>query len=673
MDELVGIDVGGTFTDFVYLRGRHLIVHKQPTSSHNPSQAIGHSLDKLGVGAKAAIIHGTTTATNALLERRGARTALLTTEGFRDVLVLGRQNRPQLYRLTQKRPPSLVPEERRFVARERLTSDGAALIPLREEQLHEIARQLRDCGAESLAVVFLFSFLNDTHERRAAEVLQELLPELKISLSVDILPEYREYERTATTVINAYVQPRVGRYLEHLAAALGERPVWVMQSNGGTVDMPLAAKQPARLVLSGPAGGVVGAFTVSQDAFQTKKPQILTIDMGGTSTDVALCHGAIPRTAENTVGDLPLRLPSTHIHTVGAGGGSIARVDTGGVLRVGPKSAGALPGPICYGKGGTEVTVTDANLVLGRLDPDHFEAGGTLATQTAYEALARLGSLLERGPEAAALGVIRVANATMERALRRVSVEQGHDPRDYTLVSFGGAGPLHACELAEALGVRRILVPRHPGVLSAVGLLMANITYDASCAVLQPMATLMPHPQPLTQSVASLGRQVSAALSGEAHITAALDLRYQGQSYELEVPLRLPVSPQHLRTCAEGFHRAHLQRYGYSAPHRPVQCVTVRVQGTLPGAKPALPRAPEADRPVSEARTGNRNVWLSRSGAQEVPCYSRQRLMAKHAFAGPALVFQYDSTALVAAGWHAKVDEQLNIVLHHDAFADAAH
>jgi len=544
-----------------------------------------------------------------------------------------------------------------------MAADGTVLVPMDEAQLHAIAEDLKVCNAESLAIVFLFSFLNDAHERKAHQILRTLLPSVRFSLSVDILPEYREYERTATTVINAYVQPLVGRYLDRLIHVTGKRPVWVMQSNGGTISTPQAAQQPARLVLSGPAGGVVGAFKIAQKALETTTPHILTLDMGGTSTDVALCPGAIPRTAENTIGDLPLRLPSTHIHTVGAGGGSISHMDAGGALRVGPKSAGAEPGPICYGKGGTAVTVTDANLILGRLDGERFASDSLASVRNVRKALKRLG----RSPEEAAWGVIRVANATMERALRRVSVEQGYDPRSYALVPFGGAGPLHACELAETLDIKKIVAPRYPGVLSALGLLMADITHDVSHAMVHPLAALIEDPASLKSVVSSLNQQVAEALKGEPRLTATLDLRYQGQSYEIEVPLGLPVNKQHLEACAEAFHEAHQKRYGYNTPNQPIQCVAVRIHGSLPGQRPTLPEMSQTKRLVTDAQTGTRNVWLGNTGPQEIVCYDRERLEPGHRFAGPALVFQYESTLLVTAGWQGYVDRYLNVILQYDA------
>ncbi|MEM9666201.1 MAG: hydantoinase/oxoprolinase family protein, partial [Bacteroidota bacterium] len=416
----IGIDVGGTFTDVAWLRDGAVVVHKVPTTPDDQSRAILTALDTLGVAVTTPVVHGMTVATNALLERRGARTALITTKGFADVLVLGRQHRPALYAFTQMRPAPLVPTERRFEVTERLDVGGAVVTPLEPAQAKALVEPLRAARAESVAVVLLHSYQHPAHEQAIAEALRRHLPGVDLSLSSELLPEHREYERTATTTINAYVQPLVARYLARLEEALHPRSLRIMQSNGGVAEAAQAAQQAARLVLSGPAGGVVGAFRVAQQALADDAPSVLTFDMGGTSTDVALCPGAIPRTAEGSIADLPLRLPSTDIHTVGAGGGSIARVDAGGVLRVGPESAGALPGPACYGHGGTAPTVTDANVVLGRLDPDGFLDGCPDALRldpaAARAALKPLAKALDRSVEAAALGVLRVANAAMERA-----------------------------------------------------------------------------------------------------------------------------------------------------------------------------------------------------------------------------------------------------------------
>ena len=668
---LVGIDVGGTFTDFVVLQDGRLRIHKVPTTPDDQSRAIVAGLQALNIAA-AEIVHGMTVATNALLERRGARTALLTTAGFGDVLVIGRQNRPHIYALHQTRPPALVDDAWRLEATERVDHTGAVLTPLDEDGLDRIIDQVAAGAIESLAVVFLFAFRNPAHEEQAAARIRARLPELPLSLSSQVLPEYREFERTSTTVINAYVQPLVARYLQRLEAALPDASVRIMQSNGGAIGLHQAADQAARVVLSGPAGGVVGAFGLAQQATDDPAPKVLTFDMGGTSTDVALCPGAIPTTAESTITDLPLRLPVIDIHTVGAGGGSIAYVDAGGALHVGPRSAGAVPGPVCYGRGGTEPTVTDANLVLGRLDPDGF-LGGRGAVQldkdAAHAALHALGLQLGLSAQEAALGVVRVANATMERALRRVSVERGHDPRQFALIPFGGAGPLHACALADALAIRSILLPPMPGVLSAFGMLVADVVNDAAQTVLETVATLRADPALLTTIYESLAVRVTAVLAEEGIATptvdALLDMRYRGQSYELTVPLPLPVDAAALSDAEAAFHAAHAQRYGYAMPDETVEAVTLRVRGVGPGANPQLPRFEHVGPDATGAHIGDKPVWFDDTGAVATPCYDRARLQPGNRFAGPAVIVQFHTTTVVAPGWSARVDAMGNVWLRH--------
>ncbi len=673
---LVGVDVGGTFTDFVVLQDGRFRVHKRATTPQDQSRAIVAGLEELAI-SRAEIVHGTTVATNALLERRGASTALLTTQGFADVLVIGRQNRPALYRLHQARPPELVADPWRLEVPERVGADGSVLLPLDEDAVRALARQLAQDpeGPESLAVVLLFSFLNPAHEQRVGAILREHLPDRFISLSSEILPEYREYERTATTVINAYVQPLVARYLARLTGALPHSRVRVMQSNGGVIGVDQAGHQAARLVLSGPAGGVVGAFALAQQATGQDTPHVITLDMGGTSTDVALCPGAVERTAESEIAGLPLRLPIIDIHTVGAGGGSLAYVDSGGSLRVGPQSAGAVPGPACYGRGGTQPTVTDANLVLGRLAPDQFLGGRghiSLDPGAARAVLASLGQALGGlSPEEAALGVVRVANATMERALRRVSVERGHDPREFILVPFGGAGPLHACELADALQVRRILVPPHPGVLSALGLLMADVAHEISHAVLASASTLTGEPRPLQALADRLVAGVRAVLAREGipepRLEAALDMRYRGQSYELTVPVALPLTGPGLATAVADFHPTHARRYGYAMPQEPVEIVALRVRGIGPGARPRFrPEPLGSPTPPAEALLATRPVWFHPAGPTETRGYRREALQPGNRFPGPAVVFQFDTTILVAPGWNAHVDAWRNLWLERE-------
>jgi N-methylhydantoinase A len=687
---LVGIDVGGTFTDFVALIDGQLRIHKTSTTPDDQSRGIVAGLRALGI-EQAEIVHGMTVATNALLERRGAKTALLTTAGFADVLVIGRQNRPHLYRLSQVRSPSLAPAGLRLEVVERLDAQGDVLQPLDESAFDQLAAHLREAGAESLAIVFLFSFRNPAHEQRAAALLRTRLPDLPLSLSSEILPEYREYERTATTVINAYVQPLVAHYLTRLAEALPTSSIRIMQSNGGAIGLAQAAGQAARLVLSGPAGGVVGAFELARQTIldlrlpilaggdmassnpnsKTQNPKLITFDMGGTSTDVALCPGRIPTTAESMIAGLPLRLPVIDIHTVGAGGGSIAFVDAGGGLRVGPRSAGAVPGPVCYGRGGVEPTVTDANLVLGRLDAAGFLGGRgevTLDAAAARQALSDLGRQLGLTAEAAALGVVRVVNAVMERALRRVSVERGFDPRGFVLLPFGGAGPLHACDLAEALGIRRILVPPFPGVLSAYGMLVADIVHDASQSILRTAAELLADIAPLRQAQAALERRVRTVLAAEhvatPAISAALDIRYRGQSYELTVDLALPLTAASLRQAVADFHTLHEQRYGYAMRDETVQIVTLRVRGSGPGANPVLPSKPMTESDAVSARLADKPVWFAADGPMLIACYDRERLRPGHRFTGPAIVLQFDATTVIQPGWAAGMDGYQNLWLY---------
>ena len=697
---LVGIDVGGTFTDFVVWRNGQLTIHKTPTTPGDQSQAILSGLHEIGLlpddsepGDPLVIVHGMTVATNALLERSGARTALLTTAGFGDVLAIGRQNRPYLYRLHQERPPALVADAHRLEVAERLDHHGAVLTPLDEVAVSALAATLQAEAIESLAIVFLFSYRNPAHEQRAADLLRRALPEIPLSLSSEILPEYREFERTSTTVINAYVQPLVARYLARLERALAPEaampggdapPVRIMQSNGGVIGLHQAAEQAARVVLSGPAGGVVGAFAVAEQALALQSAahqraeaggpaavRLITFDMGGTSTDVALCPGTIPTTAESTITDLPLRLPVIDIHTVGAGGGSIAFVDTGGALQVGPQSAGAVPGPACYGRGGMQPTVTDANLVLGRLDAGGFLGGSgqvRLDEAAARRVVSDLGAQLGLDVAATALGIVRVANATMERALRRVSVERGHDPRAFTLLPFGGAGPLHACDLAASLGIARILCPPIPGVLSAYGMLMADVTSETSAALLAPATDLARDQSPLAGVLAEMEARVLDVLAREdvagRSLHAAVDMRYRGQSYELTVSLALPLSAEAVTQAAAGFHAMHAQRYGYAMEHETVEVVTVRLRASAPGARPALPvHAPAETVDLTPAPLRSKPVWFEANGPLDTPCYARSALRPGQHLAGPAIILQYDTTVVVAPGWVVEVDPALNLWL----------
>ncbi|MFN2223824.1 MAG: hydantoinase/oxoprolinase family protein, partial [Candidatus Promineifilaceae bacterium] len=550
--------------------------------------------------------------------------------------------------------------------------------PLDEADLARAIDSLLSEGVESVAVCLLFSFLYPQHERRIAQVIRDRLAaagqpgRIHVSLSSDILPEYREYERTATTVINAYVAPTMAGYLGRLEGEVKPRPLAVMQSNGGIISAARAGREAARTVLSGPAGGVVGAMHVARLA---GLEEIITFDMGGTSTDVALCPGELPATIEGHIAGLPLRLPIIDIHTVGAGGGSLASVDPGGALRVGPRSAGAAPGPACYGKtdgggvpDGQRTTVTDANLVLGRLDADRF-LGGTMSLNAAAarRVMSKLAALIgAQSVEQAAWGVVRVANANIERAIRRISVERGYDPRSFTLVAFGGAGPLHACELAAEMAIPRVLIPPSPGVLSALGMLVARPSRDYSLTVMRQLQPGVDEGASwLNEQYAALAIQAEAEMAAEGyrrdnlHMDQRLDMRYQGQSHELTVAI---APGQGEAEMAFAFHRAHAERYGFSWPDKPVQIVNLRLAVEVQETAPALPRLVPGGEDSRPALIGREPAWF---GAQAMVSnlYDRAKLAAGNRFRGPAIVFQYDTTSVAPPDWEALVDDYGNLIL----------
>ncbi|MBI2886950.1 MAG: hydantoinase/oxoprolinase family protein [Chloroflexi bacterium] len=659
----LGVDIGGTFTDFVLVSGSRLTIHKVPSTPADHAEAFLAGLRELGDAAQGeAIVHGTTVATNALLERRGARTALVTTRGFRDVLAIGRQTRPALYALEPRRPAPLVPRELRFEVDERVDHQGRVLQPLDTASLGGILQALRQQGVESVAVCLLFSFLHPEHERQVAEVLRAA--GFSVSPSYLVLPEFREYERTSATVVNAYVSPIMERYLDHLEQQLPAQggPLRVMQSNGGIITAGAAKAAAARTVLSGPAAGVVGAAYVGGLAGFM---DIISFDMGGTSTDVALVPGRLRETTEAEVGGVPIRLPMLDIHTVGAGGGSIARLDAGGALRVGPQSAGAEPGPVCYGRG-DQVTVTDAHLALGRLHPQQFLAGQMpLDEARARSFLSALGQQMGLSAEEAAWGVLRVANTSMEKAIRVITVERGVDPRHFTLVAFGGAGPLHACELSEGLGIPRVLVPRYPGVLSSLGMLAADVMKDYSQTVMWtvPSAVDEGFVRQIAMGFRSLAARGWEEMTAEsfdrqtAQVLTALDMRYLGQSYELVVPFDA-ISTADL---TGRFHAAHRERFGYSMPGEPIEIVNLRLKmlGRVP--RPVLPREEPGPEDAAPAMMGQRAVWFR--GKTQATVYDRKRLRAGNLLAGPAIVVQMDATTALPPGWRGRVDTVGNLIL----------
>jgi N-methylhydantoinase A len=645
----LGVDVGGTFTDLVALVEGGLITAKVPTTSRNQARGVVAALEVVqpALGRVASFAHGSTVATNALLERRGARTALVTTEGFRDVIEIGRQNRPALYDLTRDRPPPLVPRELRFTVTERMGPDGV-LVPLDEESVRAAVAACREAGVEAVAVCLLFGFLHPEHEQRVGQALRRALPDARISLSSEVLPEFREYERCSTTVCNSYLAPRLGAYLERLAdevVALGLPSPLVMQSSGGATEIRTAAARAASCLLSGPAGGVVGAAWVAGlSGFQ----DLLTFDMGGTSTDVAsVLGGAVQTTTESVVAGVPVRLPMVDVHTVSAGGGSVAWVDAGGALRVGPRSAGADPGPAAYGRGGEEPTVTDANLYLGYL-PDGAELGGEVRLDRgrAEAALGRIGARLGLDVEETARGIIRVADAEMIRALRVISVERGLDPRELTLVAFGGAGGLHACSLAEELEIGRTLVPRAAGVLSALGLAIADVRHDQVSPLLAELGTV--DGTAVEARFAELEADARGRLAEDRRLSLArlADLRYQGQSFELT------VEAEDLEALPARFHAEHERRYGYRMDDEAVELVILRLVATVPRAKPDLSEAP----PRREQRPTRRRARLD-DGWQEIDVHDRAALGLGSELQGPAVVEFAESTLLVRPGWRATVDE----------------
>jgi N-methylhydantoinase A len=658
----VGVDTGGTFTDFVYETGGHFEVFKLPSTPSDPSLAIREGLQqvsaKTGIELKSiGVVHGTTVGTNALLQRRGARTALITTKGFEDLLAIGRQARPELYNLNAVRPPALVPGDLRFGVRERVSANGEVLEPLDENELTWLVARLQKQKIESIAICLLFSFVHPEHERLIARAVSSL--NLPISISHVILPEYREFERASTVAINAYLQPLMGNYLRLLEMKTPR--LRVMQSSGGSISASMAAAEPVRTILSGPAGGVVGALRTARAAGFEK---IITFDMGGTSTDVALCErDGVRMTNEALVAGLPVAVPVMDIHTVGAGGGSIARVDEGGSLRVGPESAGADPGPASYGRG-LLPTVTDAHLVLG-----HFGGAGLLGGEfvldeaRARKAIAALAEELSKAARrkinvlGAAQGILSVANTNMERALRRISVERGYDPRDFTLLPFGGAGGLHAVELARALRIPRIILPNSAGALSAIGVLAADVVKNQSQTLMFELAAGIE--KKLATAFHEMERAAADVLRSEGFPAAkqrherSLALRYKGQSFELEIK-------QTTGNIAAHFHRAHVERYGYAQTAN-IEVVSARVRSLGIVEKLRERQTPGARKTMPKRR---KNVAAYLEGKKlSVAVYDRETLPARAKLRAPCIVTEYSATTLIPPGATAAIDRYGNLII----------
>ncbi|MGA9308044.1 MAG: hydantoinase/oxoprolinase family protein [Candidatus Sulfotelmatobacter sp.] len=685
----VAIDTGGTFTDCVWIDRGRLRMLKVFSTPADPSQAIVEALRKINHQGELVILHGTTVGTNTLLERKGARTALVITAGFEDAIEIGRQARPKLYDFFFDRIEPLVPPDLRFGIEERTASDGKILTQPSAADLESLASHVKAKQPNSIAISLLFSFANSRNEQAVAEALGPL--GVPLSISHQILPEFREYERTSTVVINAYLQPVMQRYFENLEqrlsrveqrfsaaakqskiigalAAKGPQRaprIFVMQSSGGITPLQSAATEPVRTVLSGPAGGVVGAATSARSCgFE----HIIAFDMGGTSTDVSLVEGAITTASHAEVAGLPIGVPMLDIHTVGAGGGSLARFDAAGVLRVGPESAGADPGPICYGRG-TQPTVTDANLLLGRLRPARFLGGDFTLDLDRTRRVTREWLKQQRTTltiEKFAAGVIRVVNATMEKAIRVVSIERGRDPRDYALVAFGGAGGLHACALAEALSIPHVIVPALPGALSALGILVSDVVKDYSRTVLWRVSGKLPTPQ-LNREFSALQKQAAKdfqneAWQGRVHYQQTVDLRYRGQGYELNLP--------YTKDLLKKFEQEHHRRYGYAHPTREAELVTLRLRavvkssrseakiarvGTAAFGRPSRAKLGSPSTPKAPVQFGSKKL--------ATPIHSRDSLTLGKTYQGPAIITEYSATTVIPPNKRFHLDPAANLIV----------
>lgn len=651
----VGIDTGGTFTDVVFVEGGEWKVVKVPSTPHNPAEAVLEGLKRVNLSGR-RIVHGTTVATNALLERKGAKTALITNRGFEDVLEIGRQNRDRLYDLHYRRPPPLVPADLRFGVKGRLNHRGEILEEIDPEEIRNLAEVLKGKGVESVAVCLLHSYANPIHEQEIGKILKETL-NIHVSLSSEILPEFREYERTSTTVVNAFVSPKMSAYIGYLEDKLPEGDsLSVMQSNGGIISPSTAKREAVRTILSGPAGGVVSALHLGK---LIGRENLITFDMGGTSTDVSLIEGTPTLTTETNVNGSPIKVPMIDIHTIGAGGGSVAWIDEGGILRVGPKSAGSYPGPVCYGRGGKEITVTDANLYLGRLPSDHFLGGEMdLHPSLLEEPLKRLSEDLSSTPMETALAILEVANSNMERALRRVSVQRGYDPSRFSLITYGGAGGLHAVFLARSLNIPEVIVPPNPGIFSAMGMILADLVKDYSVTVM--LRSDSTQPKTIGDLFSSMVDKALGELEEEGfppdrvRIEKIMDMRYVGQSYEISVPYE--------EDYISAFHRLHEKTYGYKHD-REVEIVNLRVRAIGLVEKPELPAFKEKDKEdSSHALLG---VIKTAFGGEfiETKIYSREKLRWNNRIEGGAIVVEYSSTTLIPPGSTAHVDRFGNLII----------
>ena len=680
---VVGVDIGGTFTDLMLYdaetQATH--VHKVRSTPDDPGRAMVSGIlelcDQAGVshGDIDAIFHGTTIATNAVLQHQGAVAGLVTTKGFRDVVHIGRHQRPQNYSIMQDIPwqsrPFVKRRHRKVVTERVAPPAGDVLEPLDEEEVRQVARELRDGKVEAVAVCFIFSYLNPEHERRAAAIVREELPDAFVTESAAISPQFREFERFTTACMNAFVGPRVGRYLDQLEDALAAQGIpgelHVMMSNGGLASSGSAADRPVTLLLSGPAAGILGGLWAGELA---GRERLITFDMGGTSADIGIVteRGVTEASARDTwVAGYPLLVPMLDVHTIGAGGGSVAHVDESGAFRVGPRSAGAVPGPACYGLGGDEATITDANVVLGRIDPDRFLGGEIqLDRALAVEAVERVAAQAGLDVLEAAEGIVTLANANMARAIRSRTIQKGHDPREFTLVAFGGAGPLHAAEVAESLSIPEVLVPAYPGITSATGLLTGDLKYDQMRTVFMVEGAI--DAELIDTELAELAAELRARLGADGiadadiAVRAGLDCRYVGQGYELRVAL---ANGRFSDDSLTEFHRLHEQEYGH-AFQDPIEVVNLRVSAV--GKREKVGRPPMPSGSLDEALVGEGEGVFRQAGqlaTLTTRSYERWQLPPDEPLAGPAVIFQRDTTVLVPPGWTARADTSANLLMTH--------
>lgn len=662
----LGIDTGGTFTDFVLQSASGLKTYKLPTTPDDPCRAIlqgiAHFFGRtLPPGLE--IIHGSTVATNAFLERQGAKTLLVTTDGFQDVLIIGRQNRPRLYDFNVTRPLEIIPRARITGVKERILFDGTVLRRLGKTVGRRLTRICREQQIESVAVCLLHSYANNIHEQIIKQELAGL--SIPVTLSSEILPEFREYERLTTTLINAYLGPVISTYLKKLKKQLPDVSLHIQQSNGGILPVDNIEKHSINTILSGPAGGVHGAHQLAR---QMDRDRIITFDMGGTSTDVSLCDGRPTLTRDHKIDGYPIRIEVMDIHTVGAGGGSLAHMDSGGLLKVGPASAGARPGPVCYGQGGTELTVTDANLFLGRLQP-HYFMGGSMGLQKkkVETAMKKKAAQLGLEPVAAALGIIRIVNASMVKAIRAVSLEKGHDPKEFSLVAFGGAAGLHCCELAGELAIQETIIPARAGILSAQGMVFAEPTLDYMQALFLRGQELNTHL--LADNMNNLvkkGLDEAKKLFKHGHkqdisIARFLNLRYEGQSYELSIPYE--------KNFIDLFHQAHDHHFGYRLEDAPLELISIQCSVKINRPQLPLPHVRKAVRrnlkPLSIE-----HIYFEHTPTQ-VPVFKRADMAAGQGLAGPALIVDNYTTIMLPASFFLEVDELLNLIITADTLEDS--